>query len=190
MKNILCVLTAISISATGCAKPSATSSAISEVSQASGKNSGGDYRAFLYQQTGECDSPTEIHHYPSSGEVKIGVTKEGKNILASIRLFMRQDGTYLAHYQESVVHGYLEDGYSIDSRREKIVRGQWTMNDVRLTFSDLGQALAIQYNGMPAMRLKMESNILSQGFKGQALLLPIVASTFNPITEIDPCSLK
>lgn len=188
MKNILLLMCAVSISASACAKPN--NSAAANLMLSSSERSAEVFQAYLYKQTGKCSSPLETHHYLSSNAVKIAVTDEGKDILASIELFLRPDGTYMAYYQESVVYRYIENGYSIDSSRDQVLRGQWTMNDERLVFSDLGQALAIQYNGMPAMRLKMESNVLSQGFKDQALMLRIVASTFNPIAEIDPCSRK
>ena len=172
-----------------CSRSNESHSTASTTYQVNGMSPENYFRQFLYRQTGSCRSLQEAHHYAMSEDVKIGVTPFGKDVLANLSLFMKEDGTYKALYQEMIVQRYFPDGggYYYDSPKERVFAGQWGISGGKLVLSGLGQASALQYNGRPTAQLVVEVDILSAGFKGKTLLIRQIEGSINPIPEIDPC---
>lgn len=188
MKN---VLTTTALMATfllaACGKGGDSQSSATSSYEVNGKQPSDYFRQFLYQETGECGTIHEYHHYAKSADFKIGANGAGKDILASISLLMKGDGTYSAFYQEIVVRNYFSTGYVWDSHQEKIVSGRWTVESANLKLSSLGTASAINYNGHDALELRVDVDLLSPGLQGQVLTLRQGTASYNPIPALDPC---
>ena len=191
MKAIISILMfGMALLASGCGGSNESHSTTTTTYQVNGKTPEEYFRQFLYRETGACGTIHEAHHFAKSETVKIGVNPVGKDVLATLSIIMRDDGTYAAFYQEVVVLRYFDNGYYWDSHQERIVRGNWKVNGAQLVLSGIGTASALQYNGVPAMQLQVANNILSNGFKGRDLLIRRVEASYNPVPETDPCVSK
>lgn len=173
--------------ATACGSSNESSSTTTTTYQVNGKTPDEYFRQFFYKETGTCGTARETHHYAKSETVKIGVTGAGKDILATLSVLMREDGSFAAFYQEVVVLRYFDSGYYWDSHQERIVRGVWRVNGDRLELSGLGSASALQYNGAPAMQMQVPYNLISNGLKEQTLLIRRIQASYNPVPDYDPC---
>lgn len=190
MKAIISILMiGMALLASGCGGSNESHSTTTTY-QVNGKTPEEYFRQFLYRETGTCGTIREAHHFAKSETVKIGVNPVGKDVLATLSIIMREDGTYAGFYQEVVVLRYFDNGYYWDSHQERIIHGNWMVSGAQLVLSGIGTASALQYNGAPAMQLQVASNILSNGLKGRDLLIRRVEASYNPVPETDPCAGK
>jgi hypothetical protein len=191
MKHVMTIMTLGALLAlSACGKGGDSSSSTSTTYEVNGKQPADYFRQFLYRETGECGTIHEYHHYPKSEAEKIGVNRNGKDVLASLSLLMQDDGTFSAFYQEITVRSYFDSGYYWESHQERVVSGRWSIDGVNLVLSSLGVASALDYNGHAAMQLRVDADLLSPGLKGQMLTLRMGAASYNPIPALDPCAGK
>jgi hypothetical protein len=164
----------------------ADSSAESEVN---GMKADNYFRQFIYTQNGQCGSTHELHQFVKSETEKIGLNENGQELDATISIFLDDNGTYRAFYQEVAAFKYSDDGhgYYSGSHQERVMAGDWTIDGSYLTLRGLGHARAVKYNGRPAMEFTPYGNPMSRGFAWKPVLLRQVESISNPILEINPC---
>ncbi len=189
MKNI-CKMTiifaALTLAACGDQSDSRTTNTTTNY-EVNGKKPDEYFRQFIYRELGECGTIHETHLFPMSRAHKIGVNRDGRDVLAELSLFLKEDGAYFLFYQEIVVFQYTENGFLWDSHQEKTISGRWTVSAGKLVLSNIGEATALQYNGYPAMDLRIDVNLISRGIKGSSMIMRRVESSSMPVAELDPC---
>jgi hypothetical protein len=145
------------------------------------------YSQFIYYQRGTCGTVSESHVYPSAEVFKVDSDSEGRDVIGSLALIMNANGHFAASYREAAVRRYTESGWVEQYANEEVVEGKWKVEGEKLVLENLGTATALEYNGKPAMELKMKWNILSTGLKDQTLIMRKIFASYNPVFETDTC---
>ena len=145
------------------------------------------YRQFQFQLTRACGQGAVIYRFPISNDLKIAVNAKGQDVLVNLSLLMNADNTYEAAYQEIEVLAYTDDGFRYRVSREKVVQGQWHINEDQLVLDALGVASAMTENGQPVMVLRMMYDIMTNGLKGATLTLSNADADYVPVPSADPC---
>lgn len=180
------------VALSACGKDQGGRSGTSEVTvtrQVNGMEPNAYFRQFLYKVDGSCER-SMAYYFPKSETQKIGVNFMNQDVLAEVSILMNENHTFQAFYQEIDVYKYINggSGYQWARSREMILKGKWQVKEDRLELEGLGYAAALQYNGRPAMQLRMSSDLISKGLRDRVLLVRRVGASYNPITELDPCA--
>lgn len=123
------------------------------------------FSRFLYKTKGSCLKGDFYHRRLSSGHNKIAQNSKGQDILAHLDIYLKEDGSFEAQYDEMDILEYTPTGFAYKKKRTRILEGKWSVQGSRLVLPGVGSGERVIYNKIPSVMFKYERNIVTQGLK-------------------------
>lgn len=149
------------------------------------------YDQFLYRVEGDCSHYNHNFYYRYfhllTSDFNLGTLENGHDLKGETRLFLNNDGTYQAYYEELEIYKYIPDGYEIQKYHEQELSGHWQVTeDGIIIIEGLGTGTALTYNDHPAIDFTYNTDIHSPGLKGKNSLM--IKTSSNVGKKQDSCN--
>lgn len=144
------------------------------------------YAQMFIKVSGSCRPNTVSYQYPQSHIAYIGINSKNNPVYANISVVMTEDKKFRAIYREWIQWRFANDYIVVD---QKVIEGEWKIDEVNLLLDGVGVATGLRFNNHPAMRIKFDKNIISQGIENRTMMLEISKNLWAPFPEFNPCDL-